>query len=99
MGTVGAMAIDVHDAPDEHRYEVMVDGALAGFAEYVLRDGLIVFTHTEIGDAHEGQGVGSVLARQALDDVRSRGLVVVPQCPFIAGWIDRHDDYRELVRK
>lgn len=93
------MDTEVRDAPGQHRYEVHVDGALAGFAEYEQRDGTVVFTHTEVDDAHEGQGVGSALARQALDDVRARGLTVVPQCPFIAGWIDRHDDYRELVRR
>ena len=88
----------VTDNPDEQRFEARVDGALAGFAEYKLREGVIVFTHTEVDDAYEGRGVGSVLARQALDAVREAGeRRVVPRCPFIKAWIDRHPDYRSLL--
>jgi len=88
---------DVRDDPDQHRYEIVVDGEVAGFAVYHLRGGRAIFVHTEIDPAFEGQGLGSQLARGALDDVRARGLSVVPLCPFIAGWIDKHDDYQDLV--
>ncbi|MGA8048376.1 MAG: GNAT family N-acetyltransferase [Dermatophilaceae bacterium] len=91
--------VTVTDNPDEHRFEAHVDGELAGFAEYSLREGVIVFTHTEVDDAYEGRGVGSALARQALDAVRDAGeRRVVPRCPFIKAWIDRHPDYRALLR-
>ena len=93
------MAVEVQDAPERSRYEARVDGAVVGFAVYQPAEGALVFTHTEIDDAYEGQGVGSALARGALDDVRSRGLAVVAQCPFVAGWIDRHPDYEELVQR
>ncbi|MBA2624498.1 MAG: N-acetyltransferase [Acidimicrobiia bacterium] len=93
------MAVEVRDAPERSRYEARVDGALVGFAVYQPGGNSLVFTHTEIDDAHEGQGVGSALARGALDDVRSRGLAVVARCPFVAGWIDRHPDYEELVQR
>ena len=90
--------VTVTDNPDEQRFEARVDGELAGFAEYKLREGVIVFTHTEVDDAFEGRGVGSQLARQALDTVRDAGeRRVVPRCPFIKAWIDRHPDYRELL--
>lgn len=89
------MSIEVHRR--EADYEVTVDGAHAGLAAFRERPGVVVFTHTEIDDAYEGQGVGSELARAALDDVRARGLKVVPLCPFIKAWIDRHPDYEELV--
>jgi hypothetical protein len=79
------------------RYEVHVDGQLAGFAEVRDRQGRVVFTHTEIDDAFEGKGLGSTLAAGALDDVRARGQRVAPMCSFIAGWIDRHPAYAELV--
>jgi predicted GNAT family acetyltransferase len=81
---------------DRH-YEVLVDGVHAGFAFFQTRPDALVFTHTEIDDAFEGKGVGSVLAKGALDDVRARGLLVVPQCPFIRGWIERHPAYQDLV--
>src|SRR3979409_193132 len=83
----GQMSVEVRDNPDESRYEVFADGELAGFAEYRLHNGRITFIHTEIDPAHEGGGLGSSLARAALDDVKSRGLPVVPLCPFIAGYI------------
>lgn len=80
------------------RYEARVDGELAGSAYYDTADDLIVFTHTEVDEAFEGHGVGSALARFALDDVRADGRrKVVPRCPFIKGWIDRHPDYQDLV--
>lgn len=85
--------------PEQHRYEAHLDGELAGFADYELRgDDLIVFTHTEVDDAFEGHGVGGALARFALDDVRSTGARrVVPRCPFIKEWIEKHPDYQDLV--
>jgi uncharacterized protein len=84
--------------PAEHRYEAHIDGELAGFAEYQLTDAMIVFTHTEVLEAFEGKGVGSALARFALDDVRADGSrKVMPLCPFIKGWIGKHPDYVDLV--
>lgn len=87
----------VSDVPDRNRFEIDVDGRLAGFAVYTLKPGQVVFTHTEIDSAFEGQGLGSVLAKGALDEVRARGLSVLPLCPFIKGWIARHPDYADLV--
>jgi len=82
----------------EKRYEARLGGELAGFAAYQLTDELIVFTHTEVDEAYEGKGVGSALARFALDDVREAGTrKVLPLCPFIKGWIARHRDYVPLV--
>ncbi len=82
------------------RYEAGVDGELAGFAAFDASPDVIVFTHTEVDDRFEGQGVGSALARYALDDVRSEGTrVVVPRCPFIRKWIERHPEYSSLVRQ
>lgn len=83
---------------DQHRYEISVDGTLAGFAEYNLLDGAVLFTHTEILEAFEGQGLGSKLARYALDDVRSKGVWAIPVCKFIAGYIHKHPEYVDLVK-
>lgn len=83
---------------ERNRYEVLVDGQLAGFAEYMLTSGLITFTHTEIFPEFEGRGIGSELAKGALDDVRAAGRRrVLPLCPFIKGWIQHHPDYLDLV--
>ncbi len=82
---------------DKHRYEAALDGQLAGFAEYNLLKGGIMFTHTEVLPAFEGRGVGSALARHVLDDARARGLQVVPVCQFIAGYIRKHREYVDLV--
>jgi uncharacterized protein len=84
--------------PEQARYEARVGDTLAGFAQYQLTSELIVFTHTEVDDAFEGQGVGSSLVQQALDDVRASGTHrVLPLCPFVKGWISRHRDYVDLV--
>jgi uncharacterized protein len=92
-----APSIHVVDNPAEHRYDVSVDGEPGGFAEYRDEPGRRVFFHTEVDDRFEGQGVGGRLARAALDDVRRRGLAVVPECPFIRAWIEHHPDYADLV--
>ncbi len=90
--------VQVTDNPGKSRFEVRVDDELAGFAAYETAEDLIMFTHTEIVDAFEGQGVGSALARGALDSVRGDGTrKVLPRCPFIRGWIEKHPDYQDLV--
>ncbi|WP_404386603.1 N-acetyltransferase [Knoellia locipacati] len=82
----------------KNRYEAHVGGDLAGIAAYQLTDELIVFTHTEVEPAFEGRGIGSALAQFALDDVREAGTrKVLPLCPFIKGWIERHRDYVPIV--
>jgi predicted GNAT family acetyltransferase len=88
---------DVIDARDASRYEIRSDGELAGFAEYRLRPDAVVFTHTEIEDPFEGRGLGSELIRDALDDARSRGLSVLPYCPFVRDFIAKHVDYLDAV--
>jgi len=79
----------VTDNAAAHRFEARVDGRLAGFAEYQLTDELMVFTHTEVEPAFEGQGVGSAIARFALDQLRADGKLKV--------WIERHPDYLDLT--
>lgn len=93
----------------EHRYEAWLGEALAGFAQYTLADGLVTFTHTQVADAFEGQGVASALIRGALDDVRdgadhsagasgAHALRVRALCPFVRGFIQRHQEYQDLLR-
>src|SRR5512143_2646599 len=91
------MNIEVADHPESMRFEIRVDDALAGFAQYVRRGGRVVFVHTEIDPAYEGQGLGSKLAAGALDSARATGEPVVPLCPFIHAYIERHPEYADLV--
>lgn len=96
-------SIEVRDAPRDGkphagRYEAVLDSTVAGFAEYRLRANQIVFIHTEVDGAFEGQGVGSTLVHGALDDVRQRGeRRVVARCPFVRGYIERHPEYADLL--
>jgi hypothetical protein len=87
----------VRDNPAAARYELFVAGQLAGFASYVLSGATMTIPHAEVEPRFEGRGLGSRLARFALDDARSRGLAVVPRCPFVAAYIRRHPDYADLV--
>lgn len=82
---------------EAERFEAHVDGELAGYAEYRLRDDEIAFTHTEVDSAFGGRGVGSNLIRSSVDQARDRGLRVVPLCPFYKGWFDKHPDEQDLL--
>ncbi len=80
------------------RYTAAVDGRVAALAEFIPTAELVVFTHTETDPAFEGQGVASQLVAWALDDVRSRGLQVLPLCPFVKAYIGKHAEaYGDLV--
>ncbi|RYY77424.1 MAG: N-acetyltransferase [Comamonadaceae bacterium] len=80
-----------------HRFELHVDGELAAFSEYnVLKTGLL-FTHTEVLPAFEGRGIGSAMARHALDEVRRRSVQAIPVCPFIAAFLRKHPEYHDVV--
>ncbi|TYC02373.1 N-acetyltransferase [Micromonospora sp. WP24] len=88
----------VKDNPAKRRFEILVDDALAGFAEYAQPQGeLVIFTRTEVDPRYQEKGVGSELVRRALDHVRARGGRVVPECPFVAAFINRHPEYAGLV--
>ena len=87
----------VVDNPDQNQFEGRLDGRIVAHSEYEMAPGVITFLHTEVDPAFEGQGLGSALASNALDDVRGRGLQVVARCPFIAAYIRRHREYRDLL--
>ena len=89
--------ITVTDNAEGTRYEIGVDGEPAGVLQYRLRPGLIELVHTEIDEEFEGRGLGSRLISFALDDARQRGLAVLPFCPFVNDYMQRHRRYIDLV--
>lgn len=93
------MALDyaIRDNVEKHRFEAdLGDGSLA-IANYYLRDGKIIVTHTEVPPPHEGQGIGTALIRFALQSARDRGLKVIPICPFFADYIKKHAEEQDLL--
>jgi hypothetical protein len=88
----------VTDHPESHRWEMELDGERIGLLTYRLNGDVIAYLHAEIGPAHGGHGLGSQLARTALNDARARGLKIRPQCPFVVDFVARHrDEYGDLV--
>jgi predicted GNAT family acetyltransferase len=89
--------MQVVHAEADRRYEILVGGKRAGSAHYRRKGDTVVFTHTEVGEEYEGHGVGSALARGALDDVRARGEQAIAECPFIKAYIEKHPEYQDLL--
>ncbi|MDO5535348.1 MAG: GNAT family N-acetyltransferase [Propionibacteriaceae bacterium] len=89
---------DVTKNTDKNRYEISVDGELAGYADYVVGEhGVIVLPHTKVEERFSGQGLAGELVRYALDDIRSEGYRVDPQCTYVQGWIGKNPEYADLV--
>jgi predicted GNAT family acetyltransferase len=88
----------VRDHRPGSRYEIILDGELAGVSVYERRPGRVIFTHTEIRPELKGRGLADKLARWALDDVQARAEEkVIARCPFMAAFIARHPEYRVLL--
>ena len=91
------MDLDFERDDAGHRYLAHLDGEPAVIAFREAASGVLDFHHTEVPEAMQGKGVGDELVRRALDDVRERGLEVIPTCPFVAAYIRRHPEYGDLV--
>lgn len=87
----------ITDAVDAQRYEARLVDQLAGFLDYVVKRDRIALVHTEVPPAYAGQGIAGQLARFALDDARRRGLVVIPSCPYVKAFLERHPEYLDIV--
>ncbi len=79
-----------------HRFEVTVDGHLS-VADYELREGAIIFTHTYVPDALRGRGLAAKLVQPALEYARREKLRVVPSCSYVATYLERHPEFKALV--
>ena len=89
------MATIVRDNTVSHRFELEIDDEVAK-AWYRRQGNVVTFTHTDVPTALSGKGVGSRLAKGALDAVRAAGLKVVAKCPFIATYLKKHPEYDDL---
>lgn len=88
------MELAIHHNEKQHRFEVTVNDITA-FVEYNLFKNGINYTHTEVPSGLEGKGVGSALAKFVLDYAQQNNLRVMPLCPFIKAYIDRHPEYQD----
>ncbi len=91
-------AIQIKHLEDQRKFQTEIEEK-KGFVEYLQVGKRIIFTHTEVDPALEGQGIASQLARHALEYAREKEFEVMPLCPYIAGYIKRHPEYRPLVMK
>ena len=90
------VGVEVEHNEGSSRFEATLSDGLA-LAAYIRKGNRIIFTHTEVPEEHQERGVGSALARAALDYAREQKLEVVPRCPFIAAFIERNPEYRDLL--
>lgn len=87
------------DNKENHRYEFHIDKYVPKIEYIITRNGEIYLTHTEVPVALEGKGVGSQLVEKVLKDIEKQGLRLVPLCPFVAGYIQKHPDWRRIVMR
>nr|WP_090346718.1 GNAT family N-acetyltransferase [Mycolicibacterium malmesburyense]CRL79315.1 acetyltransferase [Mycolicibacterium malmesburyense] len=82
---------------DTDRYTIAVDQKNVGLAEFADRDGQRVFTHTEVDSDYEGRGLATILIGEALQKTREAGMRIVPVCKMVASYVDKHDEYNDIV--
>ena len=91
------MATEVRRNDDAGRYEILVDGAVAGFTEIKPREGVLIMPHTLVDDAYSGQGLAKILVTGALDDIRARGERIKPLCSYVRSFLEKNPSYTDLV--
>lgn len=87
----------VHNNPTDSRFELLVDGQLAGRIDYTSAGDVLTMTHTEVDNAYAGQGFAGVLVSQALDQMRRDGFSLLPECPYVRRYVTKHREYVVLV--
>ena len=91
------MSATLANNPAESRFEIAVEGELAGYLAYHVGDGTIDLQHTVVIPSFRGQGLAGMLAERAFEDARAQGLKVIPSCPFVAGWVPDHPEVQDLL--
>jgi len=90
--------ISISHQAGRQRYELALDGTLAAFAQYRQQGDSVDFVHTEVLPQYEGRGLAGRLAQFALEDVRDRRRKAIASCSYIANYIERHPQYRDLLQ-
>jgi len=93
---VSEQPLEVRDNRERSRFELVAGDEVVGFADYRVEGDRVVFPHTVIDPSRRGQGLGAILVRAALDEVRKTGRSVVPTCRYVAEFMDRHPEYAAL---
>lgn len=91
------MSSDVTDNAAAGRYEIIVDGTVAGYADRHVGEGVMVLPHTVVDPSHRGRGLAGLLIERALADARAQGLSVAPSCSYVSAYIRDHPDQLDLV--
>ena len=92
------MQTTVTENPERHRYEIYVDGELAGYTMFTLDGDVAIMPHTKIDPEYKGHGLATELIGAALDDLRERGMTVVPRCPFVRDFVEKHPEYQDIIK-
>jgi uncharacterized protein len=87
----------VADNPSRSRFELLDGDRVVGWVDYRPGGASVIIAHTEIEEGNEGQGLGSVLVREMLDQLGAAGTTIIPSCPFTAAFIHRHPEYAGVV--
>jgi predicted GNAT family acetyltransferase len=96
----GGVEISVGESVERERFEARDEGGtLLGVLTYQLTGSIIAYTHTRVEPGHEGHGVGSILAKAAMDDAKAKGRTVVPICPFLSAWLEDHHEYDAILAR
>jgi uncharacterized protein len=90
------MPVEVQHNPSQHRFEVHIDDQLAQL-RYQRNGDVIAYTHTEVPPALEGQGIAGQMAKTALDYAKENNLKVLPLCPYVAKYVERHHDWDDIL--
>ena len=91
------MSTEVINNEDLQRYELLLDGEKIGHADYKVEGDVLVFDHTEVDPTHQGKNLAAILTQESLEDVRARGLKMRPVCPYVVKFVERHDEYADLL--
>ena len=82
---------------ESDRFSISVEGHRVGFVEFTDRGGQRIFTHTEVAAVYGGRGLASILVDAALRATRDAGLRIVAVCPMVAGFVDKHHEFADVV--
>lgn len=93
---IDSSQLEVVDNIANSQFEIEYEGA-AAILQYMRGPTRVIYVHTSVPPELEGHGIAAALARHALEDARIRGLIVVPRCPYVRAYIDRHPEYADLL--